>query len=120
MVYCRLITINLQKSIVAQIYESFGLPLEHLGVDLLNVFKNKNTSKLHTEAMLVDLIDMAFECDVETSVDDIKEDLILYIKEIHRLMSKIYISETRLIGISLEGIDTVIFEYQLKERSECP
>lgn len=110
-ILCRMVTVNLETSKVVELFKDYGLPLEVLGVDLLNIFKTGITSRLYVDALVIDLFEMICKTDVSFDFIDVKEDLHSLLKEIDYQMSSILVRNARIVNIQLQGRDTLILEY---------
>ena len=110
-VLCRAVTVNFETSRVIALFKDYGLPLETLGVDLLNIFKLQTTSPLYMKALLIDLETMRKRSDVDFSRFEVIEDFYQIIAELEYQLSNIRIRQGRLINIQFQGINTIILEF---------
>lgn len=110
-VLSRLTTLNLETSLICRIFKEFGLSLDVLGTDILNIFKNSQACDLYKQALLVDLIEMAQLCAMDTTAEEIEEEFTTIMSELEEKKNILDGSNCRLVNVHFDGIDTVIFEY---------
>lgn len=110
-VLVRLVRFNSKKSILVELFDKNSLPLEHLGVDLFNVFKSEETGDLYLSLLTHDLFEMNElendcynEADIVTELQELINELQYHIEK-HQLMN------TKLINLHLMGADTLVMEY---------
>lgn len=110
-VLCRMTTVNLQNSILVDIFAEYGLSLETLGIDFLNIFKNQATSTLFLDSMVFDIVEMIECTNMDVDKEEALQDLRTFILEISKHLSYIHIVNSRLRNIQFQGIDTLILEF---------
>lgn len=111
-VLSRLNTVNLETSLVCRIFREYGLSLEILGIDIFNIFRNSEASVIYKQALLIDLIEMAKLCAFDESEEEIREEFSVMLKEVEDKMSWIDTSNVRLVNVTFEDIDTLVFAYR--------
>lgn len=110
-VLCSMTTVNLESSLVCKLFTDYGLSLEILGIDLLNIFKSHMTSDLFLESLIVDMQEMIQVGNYAFKIDEAFQDLKVLLNEISKHLSYIHINESRLINVQFQGIDTLILEF---------
>jgi len=110
-VLCSLTTVDLDCAPLVGLFKDYGLSLEVLGIDLLNVFKNPSTGNLYLQSMLVDIDEMFQTSQTELYFEDIMMSLWSIIGEISKHIADIRIRQSRLINIQFQGRNTLILEY---------
>lgn len=110
-VLCRMTFVNLNTSLLVKIFIEYGLSLEILGVDFLNIFKNRATSELYLRSLEVDIEEMLNCTCLEITAEEALEDLQNFIKEIVKHLSYIHIYNSRLRNIQFQDVDTLILEF---------
>ena len=116
-VLSRLLSINLEKSIIVRIFEEHGLPLEILEVDFFNMFKNPIYSNLYYQHFLEEMVEISELNSLDIQKDLIINELGLFLKDIGLRLEELNIPRSRLVSIHLQGTDTIIFEFTRYERN---
>lgn len=110
-VLCSLTTVDLDSAPLVGLFKDYGLSLEVLGIDLLNVFKNPSTANLYLQSLLVDIDEMFHTCQTEQHFEDVMMSLWSFIGEIMKHIHDIRIRQSRLINLQFQGRNTLILEY---------
>lgn len=110
-VLCRLNTVSIDTSILAQLFKDYGLPLEVLGVDLLNVFKNPTTGHLYYQAIFVDIMEMCRDTASDVTFEEYIDELNMFVSEIAYHLSYVNVDNSKLINIQFHGKVTLVLEF---------
>lgn len=110
-VLCSMTTVDLEQSLVVKLFKDYGLPLETLGVDLLNIFKNKLSSALYLQSLTVDLEEILEVSNIDVSLFEVIADLQLLLAEITRNLFSIYIQNSKLVNIQFQERNTLVLEF---------
>ncbi len=110
-----MVRINLETLPLCKLFEEYGLSLEVLGTDLLNLFKsnqNDNVKHLYLQAFAFDIDDMINSLSSELTYDDVLISFYQLTTEIEYHMRYVRLDPLRLVNIQFSGIDTLILEYR--------
>lgn len=111
-VLCSLTTVDLESAPLVDLFKDYGLSLEVLGIDLLNVFRNPATGNLYLQSLLVDIYEMYQTNQTDLHFEDVMTSLWSIVGEINKHIIDIRIKGSRLINVQFQGRNTLILEYR--------
>lgn len=110
-----MVLVNLDTSAICRLFKEYGLPLELLGADLLNIFRQSHDDVprlLHLEALRHDIRDMIEMLSSEIQYDEVLDSLDDLLLEVNKHLSYVSLDRLRLVNIQFMGYDTLILEYR--------
>lgn len=113
-VLCRMETVNLETSEICQLFREYGLSLDTLGIDLLNIIKSPNneiSKELYVQALVYDIYDMIEMTTSELDPEDVIDSFSILFQEVYYQIGCINVTDGRLVNIQLDNIDTLILEF---------
>jgi len=106
-----LTSFDVRTSALCNLYDEYGMTYDNLAQEVYYIVKHSHTESLYTAAALQGIKMMAEEVSSDLPLPLLYEEFITLVREVKSKLSYIQINTARLVGIQIEGYDTLVLVY---------